>query len=207
MSGMTVDAERRLGFRLRRGLRPMSLVLLSICWLAGCDGSTSSSAKLEAAIASNQVAGLFTPKTGLVAVAAPTCRSTTLAGDYTCTGRPTFAPCTAGEASPSVPCASPTAPTKVWLPCFPNPGRIAFSCRSVNAPAGTDVFVTAAQRSASKKAEWKCLKTTADGASIGPFTITTAKSYGPVETRPNYVTREQAVALARALGLPLAIVC
>ena len=184
----------------------MSLVLLSVCWLAGCGGSTSSTAKLEAAIASKQVANLFAKETGLVAVAAPTCRSTALKGNYTCTGRPTYAPCSSG-AAPSVPCASPTAPTKVWLACFPNPGRFAFSCQSVNAPAGTDVFVTAAQRSAPKKAEWKCLKTTADGDSIGPFTITTAKSFGPVETRPNYVTGAQAQELARQVGVRLTIDC
>jgi hypothetical protein len=204
---MIVDGEPESGFRRCRRLRAKSLVLLlSICWLTGCGGGGGSAAKLEAAIASKQVASLFAKKAGLVAVAAPDCRSTTLAGDYACTGRPTFAPCRR-EASPAMPCASPTAPTKVWLACFPHPGRVAFTCRPENAPAGTDVFVTAAQRSATKKAQWKCLTKTADGTPVGPLTITTAKSFGPVETRPNYVTSVQAHALARALGVRLAIDC
>ena len=203
---MTVDGGRGLDLRRSRRLRASSLVLVSICWLVGCGGSTRSTAKLEAAIVSKQVASVFGKKTGLVAVAAPTCRSTRLAGNYICTGRPTFASCPRRE-SPAQTCASPTAPTEVWLACFTSPGRPAFDCQTQDPPAGTDVFVTAAQRSATKKAEWTCLTNTADGASIGPLTITTANSFGPVETTPNYVTRTQAKALARAAGARLAIDC
>jgi hypothetical protein len=181
-------------------------LLASVCLLTACGSSASSAAKLETAISSTQVAGLFGGKTGLVAVAAPVCVSTTLPGDYTCTGKPTFVVCPR-NASPTTPCASPTAPTKVWIACYPATDKYAFSCQREQAPAGTNVFVTPAQRAAKKSAEWKCLAKTIDGASIGPFTVTTAESFGPVETRPNYVTRAQAEAFASNLHVRLAIDC
>jgi hypothetical protein len=181
-------------------------LLVSVCLLAACGSGTSSSAKLETAISSTHVADLFGGKTGLVAVATPLCVPTTLPGDYTCTGKPTFVACPR-NASPTKPCASPTAPTKVWIACYPATDRYAFSCQREEAPAGTNVFVTTAQRAAKKSAEWRCPTKTIDGTPIGPFTLTTAESFGPVETQPNYVTKTQAESLASKLHVPLAIDC
>jgi len=182
------------------------VLLVVVCLLAACGGSASSASKLESAIGSKQVADLFAAKTGLDAVAAPVCEPTTLPGNYTCTGKPTWVVCPK-DASPTTPCASPTAPTKIWIACYPATGTYKFSCQRGEAPPGTKVFVTPAQRAAKKSAEWKCLAHTIDGADIGPLTLTTAESFGPVETQQNYITRPEAEALASGLHVPLAIAC
>ena len=200
------DRAVESAWRRRGGSVLAWTALLSICLLTGCGGSTSSATKLENSISSTKVADLFAAKTGLVAVASPICQPTTLPGDYTCTGKPTYVRCPR-NASPTTPCASPTAPTKVWIGCYPQTGKDAFFCQPGAAPAGTNVFVTPAQRAATKRAEWRCPAKTIDGAPIGPFTLTTAKSFGPTETQPNYITKAQAEALAKSLHAQLAVDC
>jgi hypothetical protein len=182
------------------------VLLIAVCLLAGCGGGGSSASKLESTITSKQVADLFAAKNGLDEVAAPVCEPTTLPGNYMCTGKPTWVVCPK-DASPSTPCASPTAPTKIWMACYPATGKYEFSCQREEAPPGTKVFVTPAQRAAKKSAEWKCLAHTIDGADIGPLTLTTAESFGPVETQENYITRPEAEALASGLHVKLAIDC
>ena len=192
--------------RLRSSWLRRGALLIPLCLLAACGGSTSSASKVESAISSSRVGDLFAAKTGLRAVTAPVCQSTTLPGNYTCTGKPTFVACPR-NASPTTPCATPTAPTRIWIGCYPTTGKYAYFCQRENAPPGTNVFVTPAQRAAKKSAEWKCLAKTIDGGSVGPLTLTTAQSFGPVETQPDYVTRAQAEAFANKLHVRLAIDC
>jgi len=190
-------------------MRSRLLLLLSVCVLAGCGGGSASPAKVAAAIQTKQVAGLFARATGLVAVYAPSCTSAAAAGNYTCTGTPTFVRCPK-QADPSVACASPTAPTKVWIYCYPNKGSGGpLACQLENAPAGTDVFVTRAPRAAAKTASWKCLREQGcpNGLDLGPGTISITKTYGPVETEPESMTKARAQALAHALHLPFHGVC
>ena len=209
MRGTTLTRMQAVvrGLRRARGASRLApaLLLIAVCLLSACGGG-SSTAKLESAISTAKVADLFAAKTGLVAVDIPVCAPTTLPGDYSCTGKPTYVACPR-DATPSTPCASPTAPAKIWIGCYPAKGKYAFSCQPVDAPAGTNVFVTPAQRAAKKSAEWRCLATAVDGTLVGPFTLTTADSFGPVQTQPNYVTEAQAKVLASSTHVPLAIKC
>jgi hypothetical protein len=184
------------------------LLAVVVCVLAGC-GSTSTSAtqKVENAIASKQVAKLYAASTGLLTVGAPVCTETDIAGNYDCTGKPTYVACTAG-AKPTVPCQSKTAPTKAWVDCFPDPsGSEPFLCQLENPPAGTQVFVTAAQKAAPKLASWKCMTTNQAGDVIGPYSVSIAESFGPVQTRVDYVTKTQAKELANEQHLSFAAHC
>jgi len=186
-----------------------AILALSLCLLATSCGGGSTTAKVASAIETKQVAGLFARATGLVAVYAPTCTKTAPAGNYTCTGTPTFVLCPK-DAGPSLACASPTAPTKIWIYCYPNKkGGDALFCQRENAPAGTNVFVTRAQRAAAKTVSWKCMRQQGgpNGLDLGPVTISIAKTYGPVETEPESMTKARAQALARALHLPFHGVC
>ena len=184
-------------------MRNRLLLVLAVCVLAGCGGksSTSSSPNVETAIAAKQVAKLFVRSTGLVSVSAPVCVQTAIAGNYNCTGRPKYVAC-AANSGPSVPCESKTAPTKAWIDCFPNPtGPEKFFCQVENPPAGTDVFVTPAQKAAQKVASWKCVTTNQAGQVIGPYSVSIAGSFGPVQSQVNYVTKTQAGEIAKQAHL------
>lgn len=189
---------------MRRYVLLATLVLL----LAGCGGSGMNAAKVETLVQSKQVATLFTRATGLVGVSAASCQSTALPGNYDCTGKPTYTRC-AKNAKPSNPCQSKTAPTEVWIDCYPTTKGSAdkLFCNLVNAPSGTDPFVTRAQLGAAKQATWKCEGTEPGGVKLGPFMISIAKSFGPTETRPEFVTKANARTLARSLHLPLRVEC
>lgn len=181
-----------------------TLVLL----LAGCGGSGMNAAKVETLVQGKQVASLFTRATGLVGVSAASCQSTVLPGNYNCTGTPAFARC-AKNAKPSMPCQSKTAPTEVWIDCFPTEKGSAdkLFCNLVDAPAGFDPFVTRAQREAPKEATWACKTAEPGGVKLGPFMVSIAKSFGPTETRPEFVTEANARSLARSLHLSLRVEC
>jgi hypothetical protein len=189
---------------VRRGV----LLAAAVCALAGCGGhSAGSTAKVETAIASKQVAKLYTHSTGLLTVRAPSCVETPIAGNFDCTGKPTYVACTA-NAKPTVPCQSKTAPTKAWIDCFPDPSKSEpFLCQLENPPPGTEVFVTAAQKTAPKLASWKCMTTNQGGDVLGPYSVSIANSFGPVQTQVDYVTKTQASALAKAQHLSFEAHC
>ena len=187
-------------------MRNRLIALAAVFALAGCGGGTPSTSSVAGAIEGKRVASLFAG-TGLVSVGGAVCTPTSIAGNYTCTGKPAFAACKKSSA-PTAACASATAPTEVWIACFPNKGGPQkFFCQLEDPPAGTDVFVTAAQRNAPKQAEWRCLASEVGGVQLGPFSISIVGSFGPVETRPEYVTRAKAAALAKAMHLKFVVVC
>ena len=188
-------------------MRKALVVALGICVLAGCGGKRTTAASVASAIEAKNVASLFKPITGLTAVGSVTCTPSAISGNYACTGTPTFVTCrTAGK--PSVPCASATAPTKAWIGCYPNAATgPKLDCRLESPPAGLDVFVTPSQRAAAKVATWRCVNVDYEGNPIGPFTISIAKTFGPVETEPNAMTETRARAFARTLRLTLHTHC
>jgi hypothetical protein len=184
-------------------------VLLAVCVLliAGCGGKKATPASVASAIGSKNVASLFKKSTGLEAVRDVTCTESAISGNFSCTGTPTFVTCRPGS-GPAVPCASTTAPTKAWVACFPNEKTgPKLDCRLENPPAGLNVFVTAAQRAAAKVATWRCVDLDYDGNAIGPLTISIAKSFGPVETEPNAMSKAHARVVALAMHLPLRTHC
>ena len=189
----------------RRSVLSRSVLAACCGALAACGGSSSNASSLESALAARHVATLFAAG-GLAGVKSATCvASPVLAGDFSCTARPVYRPC---SASTKGPCASRLAPTEVWIACFPDQGAaVRWMCQLVRPPAGVPVFTTAAQRAAPKHGLWQCKAFNADHIRIGPFFLATNDPHGPLEQRGGDMTVGAARALASRLHLRIVVDC